>query len=81
MKCYRCDNDQELSAKKIDKHGNITFICKPCRRAEYHKTKTPRTKQEYPTNIKEWTTMVKEKHTRIAAKYRDEDFMRAKGLL
>lgn len=85
MECYRCKSDQNLSPKKTDRHGNITFICKECRRAEYRQrryasVKKPRDWTE-PFNPKEWARLAKESHQRLNEKYRDEAFMKARGLI
>lgn len=83
MTCYKCQTTEQLSAKKVDKYGNITFICKPCRRASasaYSAKHTPSRVSASPIS-KEWIAKAKEKNSAIAAKYRDIKFMEAKGLL
>lgn len=82
MNCYKCGTDQELSAKKVDKHGNITFICKPCRReATYaYQAKTNPSRVSAPPISKAWVAATKEKNSALAAKYRDAKFMQSRGL-
>ena len=37
--CYKCHTDQDLSVKKHDRKGRPVYICRPCRRANYHANK------------------------------------------
>lgn len=36
--CYKCHTKYDLSIKKRDRHGSPVYQCRPCRRADYHRT-------------------------------------------
>lgn len=87
MECYKCKTPEDLSPQKIDKHGNITFMCRSCRRESYMKHKaahmTDDVRENSPENfpIKDWRQMAKKRNSKLSLQYRDRAFMEAKGLI
>jgi ribosome-binding protein aMBF1 (putative translation factor) len=86
MYCYKCTSEIDLSAKKMNRDGSVTFICRACRREEYQRRKLLNPKpvtdpNAVAFNAKEWAKMAKERHKKLSEKYRDEEFMKARGLL
>lgn len=85
MRCYKCHSTENLSVKKTDKHGNMTFMCKACRSEEYYRRVPQKALRHNHINefdVASWTEMALERHKRLADKYRPCDaFLRSKGLL
>jgi hypothetical protein len=84
MNCYKCSSEEELSVKRTLKSGNILFICRPCRRADYaiyKERKHEPKKKVLPKTAKGWAQFAKEKNGSLMKKYADTSFLIAKGIL
>lgn len=79
MNCYKCESTENLSVRKANKYGIKVYTCEPCRRNQPRLRKNHRDLATFDMDA--WRKLVKEKHHRIALKYRDEAFMKARGLI
>ncbi len=69
--CYKCGTTEGISLKKWQR-GIPTYICRPCRRADYQRyvDKGIEPKQIQNIDMDKWYEMAKENRARISARFR-----------
>lgn len=76
MNCIKCDSTEELSIKCRLRNGTPKYICRTCRRADYHQNKGKhnilRNDPEEMRRIRwiiDWSMLAEEINSRVMNKY------------
>lgn len=65
MNCFRCASARELSVRARNKSGHTRYMCRTCRRAEYHAKKHVWALGETYTPSDEWNLRAMDSYIRI----------------